>query len=139
MKFKYCIQSNLKMSNFLLLVIQSNNLSEIEWVIVAYCQFSNFSATCISWREQVNCQWEHVQVHFVLDQHAELDFIVLAHWNNSLQVDISLNWTHYSDSEPTCLVEKQQIHFVPILYSLIWPEQGSNPQSSTLKVYLIST
>jgi hypothetical protein len=40
------------------------------------------------------------------------------------------------DSEPTCLVEKQQI---PISYSLIWPEQGSNPQSSVLEVYLIST
>jgi hypothetical protein len=26
--------------------------------------------------------WE--DVHFVLDQHADLDFKVLAHWNNSL-------------------------------------------------------
>jgi hypothetical protein len=42
-------------------------------------------------REQVNFQWEHVQVHFVLNQHAELDFIVLAHWNNNLRVDMSLN------------------------------------------------
>jgi hypothetical protein len=54
-------------------------------------QFSNFSA--ISWREQVNFQWEHVQVHFVLDQHAELDFIVLAHWNNNLRVDMSIACT----------------------------------------------
>jgi hypothetical protein len=36
-------------------------------------------------------QWEHVQVHFVLNQHAELDFIVLAHWNNNLRVYMSLN------------------------------------------------
>jgi hypothetical protein len=31
------------------------------------------------------------QVHFGLDQHAELDYIVLAHWNNSLRIDMSLN------------------------------------------------
>jgi hypothetical protein len=30
-------------------------------------------------------------VCFVLDQHAELDFIVLAQWNNNLQIDISLH------------------------------------------------
>jgi hypothetical protein len=38
-----------------------------------------------------NFQWEHVQVHFELNQHAELDFIVLTHWNNNLRVDMSLN------------------------------------------------
>jgi anti-anti-sigma regulatory factor len=31
----------------------------------------NFSA--VSWREQVNFQWNDVEVRFVLDQHAELD------------------------------------------------------------------
>ena len=31
-----------------------------------------FSA--ISWREQVNFQWDDDEVRFVLDQHAELDF-----------------------------------------------------------------
>jgi hypothetical protein len=36
------------------------------------CQFSNFSA--VSWREQVNYQWNDDEVRFVLDQHAELDF-----------------------------------------------------------------
>ena len=35
-------------------------------------QFSNFSA--ISWREQVDFQWHDDEVHFVLDQNAELDF-----------------------------------------------------------------
>jgi hypothetical protein len=43
-----------------------------EWVIVAYRQFSTFSA--ISWREQVNFQWDDEEVHFVLDQYAESDF-----------------------------------------------------------------
>jgi hypothetical protein len=28
----------------------------------------------LSWREQVNFQWDDDEVHFVLDQHAELDF-----------------------------------------------------------------
>ena len=41
-------------------------------MIVAYRQFSNFTA--ISWREQVNFQWDDDEVRFVLDQHAELDF-----------------------------------------------------------------
>jgi hypothetical protein len=37
----------------------------------------------ISSQEQVNFQWDDDKVHFVLDQHAELDFIVLTHWNDS--------------------------------------------------------
>jgi hypothetical protein len=28
----------------------------------------------ISWRKQVNFQWDNDEVRFVLDQHAELDF-----------------------------------------------------------------
>jgi len=28
----------------------------------------------ISWREQVNYQWDDDEIRFVLDQHAELDF-----------------------------------------------------------------
>ena len=40
-----------------------------EWVIVVYCQMTNFSA--ISWREQVTFQWDdNDDVCFVLDQHA---------------------------------------------------------------------
>ena len=33
---------------------------------------SNFSV--ISWQEQVNFQWDDKEIHFVLDQHAKLDF-----------------------------------------------------------------
>jgi hypothetical protein len=40
-------------------------------VSVVQRQFSNFSA--ISWREQVNFQWDD-EVRFVLDQKAKLDF-----------------------------------------------------------------
>jgi hypothetical protein len=28
----------------------------------------------VSWREQINFQWDDDEVRFVLDQHAELDF-----------------------------------------------------------------
>ena len=42
-----------------------------EWVIVVQRQLSNFTA--ISWREQVNFQWDDDEVRFVLDQHTELD------------------------------------------------------------------
>jgi hypothetical protein len=37
-----------------------------------HAALSNFSAK--SWREQVNFQWDGDVVHFVLDQHAQLDF-----------------------------------------------------------------
>ena len=43
-----------------------------EWVSIVLLQFSNFSA--ISWREEVNFQWDDDEVCFVLDQHAELDY-----------------------------------------------------------------
>jgi hypothetical protein len=44
-------------------------------VIVVKRQFSNFTAIAMSWREQVNFQWDDDdEVRFVLDQHAELDF-----------------------------------------------------------------
>jgi len=41
-------------------------------VIIVKRHISNCSA--ISWREQVNCQWDDDEVCFTLDQHAELDF-----------------------------------------------------------------
>ena len=45
----------------------------MEWVIVVLCQLSIFSA--VSWLEQVDFQWDDDdEVHFVLDQHAKLDF-----------------------------------------------------------------
>jgi hypothetical protein len=73
----------------------------------------NFSF--ISWREQITFQWDNNDVRFVLDQHAYLDFfIVLAYWNNSLRVDISLHsdrvsWTRANKSlllfNAECLVD----------------------------------
>ena len=68
-------------------------------------------------------------------------FIMLAHWNNSLRVDMSLHsdtlfWFRANQSlifllNAACLAEKQQI---PILYSFAWPDRGSNPWSTALEV-----
>jgi hypothetical protein len=46
-----------------------------EWVSEWLLFIAN-SIICsvISWREQVNFQWDDDEVRFVLDQHAELDF-----------------------------------------------------------------
>ena len=128
-------------------------------MIDVYRQLSNFST--ISWREQVTFQWDDDEVRFVLDQHAQLDFRKLAYWNNSPQIDISPplghiililkqqsadrhidpTRAHYPDSEPTslllfllnavCVATKQHI---PIVWSLVWPDLGSNPRSIEYKV-----
>ena len=69
-----------------------------------------------------------------------LIFIVLAHWNNSLPVDMSLHsntlfWFRANQSllfllNAACLAEKQQI---PILLSLVLSDWDSNPRSTTLE------
>jgi hypothetical protein len=67
-------------------------------------------------------------------------FIVLAHWNNSLRIDMSLHsdtlfWFWANQSlllllNAACLAEKQQI---PILYSFVCLNLGSNPRSISLE------
>ena len=93
----------------------------------------------MSWREEVNFQWNDDEVRFVLDQRAELD-IYSASSLKQQRVDISL----HSDTlfsfranqsllfllNAACVAEKQQI---PILKSLVWPDQGSNPPSTALQ------
>ena len=65
-------------------------------------------------------QWNDDDVRFVLDQNAELNFyILLAHWNNSLRVDMLLHldtlfWFRAIQYlllllDAVCLAEKQQI------------------------------
>jgi len=83
----------------------------------------------ISWREQVNFQWDDDKVRFVLDQHAELLFKVLAHWNNSPRVGMSLHsatwfWFRANQSlllllNAACLAEKQQIPFYSLWFDPI--------------------
>ena len=89
--------------------------------------------------EQVNFQWDD-EVRFVLDKHAWLNFIVLAHWNNSPHVDISPHWDTLSWFRAhqslllllsgARLAEQQQIL---IAYSLVSPDPGSNPPSTALE------
>ena len=67
-------------------------------------------------------------------------FIVLAHWNNSPRIDMSLHsdtlfWFRSNQSvlfllNAACLAEKQQIRTV---LSLAWLDRGSNPRSTVLK------
>ena len=68
---------------------------------------------------KVNFQWDGDEVGFVLYQQAELFFILLAHWNNSPWVDMSLhtdtlflfraNQSLLLLINDACLAEKQQI------------------------------
>jgi hypothetical protein len=93
----------------------------------------------MSWREQVNFQWNDDEVRFILDQHAELDM----HSASSLKqqrVDISFHsdtlfWFRANQSllfllNAACVAEKQHI---PILKSLVWPDGGSNARSTALQ------
>ena len=80
------------------------------------------------------CTWPIYLVDFY-------NAIVLAHWNNSPWVDISLHILRYiiKRSDPSlvsllidaCLVEK---HHITILLSLFWPDWGSIQRSTTLEV-----
>ena len=42
-----------------------------EWVLV---KANSAIVLDLSWRKQVNCQWDDDDVRFVLDQHTELNF-----------------------------------------------------------------
>ena len=74
-------------------------------------------------------QWVDDEVRFVL-----------AHWNNSPRVEMSLHpdmlfWFRVNHFllfllNAACLAEKQQI---PILKSLVWPDWASNSRSTTLE------
>ena len=69
-----------------------------------------------------------------------MEFYSAADWNNSPRVDMSLHldtlfWFRANHSllfplNAECLAEMQQI---PILYSLVWPDRGSNPRSTALE------
>jgi hypothetical protein len=40
------------------------------------CLMPTQQFSAISWQEQVNFQWDDDEVHFILDQHVELDFYI---------------------------------------------------------------
>jgi hypothetical protein len=72
-------------------------------------------------------------------------FIVLAHWNNSPSIDMSLHWVtlfwFWANQSlllllnAACLAEKQQIS---ILQSLVRPDLGSNPRSTSLEASMLT-
>ena len=81
----------------------------------------------MSWREQVNFQWDDDEVRFVLDQHAYLDLYSASSLKQqSMDRHVApLGHIILVLSQPVfllnaaCLVEKQQI---PISYLLLWHE-----------------
>ena len=109
------------------------SLNDCEWMLIAKWEVT----AGISY-----IQWDNNDAHFVFEQHTQLDFFVLTHWNNSLWVDMSLHvhilfWFRVNQSllfllNATCLAEKQQIKFV---YSL-WFD--SNPRSTTLYASMLT-
>ena len=93
-----------------------------EWVSDC-CLAPTQSFSAISWREQINFQWNDDEVRFVLDQHAQWidmsphsDTLSLFRVNQSLLVCLNV----------ACLAEKQQI---PILMSMVLPDRGLNPHT----------
>jgi hypothetical protein len=71
----------------------------------------------MSWREQVNFQWDDDEVHFVLDQHAEFDFYSASSLKQQSTDRHVVPLRHMLFLlNAACLVEKQQI---PILESLV--------------------
>ena len=92
----------------------------------------------LSWGEQVNFQWDDDEVCFVLDQHAKLDFYIASSLKQ--QSADTLFWFPADQTllillNAACLAEMQQI---PILWSLVWPDQGSNPTSTALEASMLT-
>jgi hypothetical protein len=109
-----------------------------EWVSDSWHQMSNFSA--LSWREQVTFWWDDYDFLFVVDQHTESDFYSATSLKQQsvyrhVTPRDTLLWIHGNHSlllplNAACSTQKQQI---PILKSLVWPDWGLSPRSTTLK------
>ena len=96
------------------------------------CLILNYQFLGILWREQVLVRWwcPHCTTPI---------FIVLAHCNNTVWVDMSLHSATLSQFQANqsgftpqhwCLAEKQQIPIF-LVFNLTWP--GIEPRSKTLK------
>ena len=91
-------------------------------------------------------QWD--DIHSVLDHHIKLDFIsILAHWNNTLRIDMSLNsntlsWFRAKQSllfllNAVCLAEKYNVANSNFIV-FVWPDRGSNPRSTALLASMLT-
>ena len=102
----------------------------------------------ISGREQVNFQWDDDEVHFVLEQHAELDFDSASSLNQQSNrhvaplghiIIIARQPVFTITPNAACLAEKQQIPIFLVfdlirwgLNPMIYHTRGSTPWSTTL-------
>ena len=123
----YCMSFNLQLLCILFFIPNTQNLkSYISYLVSSWVWVSGwllfkvpheqFPAT--SWQE-VKFQWDYDEIRFVLDQNAlSWNFIVLAHWNYSLRIDMSPHTdTSRFRTNPSllsllitaCPVQKQQI------------------------------
>ena len=109
-----------------------------EWVVVIWTQMRNLSA--IPWWEQVT--FDEMMSTLYYTNTLSWIFIVLAHWNNSLCVDMSfhsdkLPWFRTNQSllfllNAACLAEMQQISNINfIVFSLTYHTQGKNANHYT--------
>ena len=114
-----------------------------EWLFKANSAI--FQLLSISWRKQVNFQWDDDETRFILDQHAELYFYSASSLKQQSAGRHVAPLGHIilisSQSllfllNAACLAEKQQI---PILYSLVWPDRGSNPRYTALEANTLTT
>ena len=108
-------------------------------VILVYWQVGNFSATDISWGEQVTFQWDDDDVHFVLDQHAyNWIFIVLADcWLVEILLDLNTLWSWFWANQSLvllfnkCMFSREAANTNLIVFGR--SNQCSNPQSTVLE------
>ena len=72
-----------KYYSYLSLIASLLHFRRIKWLTFAVSEWLLFTAnSAISWREQVNFQWDDNEICFVLDHTLSWICIVLAHWNN---------------------------------------------------------
>jgi hypothetical protein len=109
----------------------------IQWVsewVSDCCLTPIHQFSAISWREQVNFQWHDDEIHFVLDQHAELNFHSASSLKRQLAgLDMSLHsdtlfWFRANQSllfllSVACLAEKKQ------------PDQGEKLVPNTFIIF----
>jgi hypothetical protein len=74
------------------IMIQFLFLLKTYWVSERLLLNSNSAISLISRREQVDFQWEHDEVRFVIDQHAQLTEKTVGGYT------YCPTWTHYPDS-----------------------------------------
>jgi hypothetical protein len=131
--------------NYLIIRIPGENHRAVgvsEWLL-----FNANSAIFQLYHGENKLIFNEMMIRSALFQTNKLSWIciALAHWNNSLRIDMSpysdtLFWFWANQSLLLLLnakwsAEKQQI---PILYSLFWPERGSNSRSTTLAATMLT-